>query len=233
MFIGHYAIGFMLKKVEPRLSLGTLIFGTAMLDILFGFFLLTGVEHARIVPGATAVSPFEFYDYPVSHSVLGAAFWAAIGFLVYWLWPKKDHILRKQPAFVFAAAIFSHIILDIISHTPDITIFGNNSPGIGLSLWNSIAGTMIVEIGLFFIGVFLYMRTTYSASSAGKYGFASFVLILMVLYIANTPGSPPPNTVSMGITAIAGQLVFVAIAFWVDRNRIIRSVDKVLSGKRM
>ena len=64
MFIGHYGIGLALKKVEPRLSLGLLIFGAIMLDILFGLFLLSGIEHAKIVPGATVVSPFEFYDYP-------------------------------------------------------------------------------------------------------------------------------------------------------------------------
>lgn len=220
MFIGHYGIGFALKKVEPRLSLGILIFGATMLDILFGLFLLAGVEHAKIVPGATVVSPFEFYDYPISHSALGAVVWATIGFLAYWLWPKGDRVSRKRPAFILAAAILSHFILDAVSHTPDITIFGNNSPKLGLSLWSSLAGTMIIELGLLFLGIVLYRRATYSTSSTGKYGLALIVLILMVLYIGNIFGPPPPDIISVGVVTTAGQLALVAIAFWVDRNRI-------------
>ena len=219
MFIGHYGIGLALKKVEPRLSLGLLIFGAIMLDILFGLFLLSGIEHAKIVPGATVVSPFEFYDYPLSHSALGAM-WATAGYLAYWLWPKGDRTQRKRPAFIFAIAIFSHFILDVISHTPDLTISGNNSPILGLSLWNSLAATMIVEFGILFIGIYLYRSATYSVSSSGKYGFALMILILVVLYIGNIFGPPPPDMKAVAVTMTAGQLALVALAFWVDRNRV-------------
>ncbi len=220
MFVGHYGIGLALKKVEPRLSLGLLIFGAIMLDILFGLFLLSGIEHAKIVPGATVVSPFEFYDYPYSHSALGAFVWATAGYLAYWLWPKGDRTQRKRPAFIFAIAIFSHFILDVISHTPDMTISGNNSPILGLSLWNSLAGTMIVEFGILFIGIYLYRSATYSISSSGKYGFAFMILILVVLYIGNIFGPPPPDMKAVAVTMTAGQLALVALAFWVDRNRV-------------
>lgn len=219
MFIGHYGIGLALKKVEPRLSLGMLIFGAVMLDILFGLFLLAGVEHAKIIPGVTVVSPFEFYDYPISHSAVGTVMWAAAGFLAYWLCPTGDHTQRKRPAFVFAIAIFSHFILDVISHTPDLTIFGNNSPRLGLSLWNSLAATMIVELGLLLSGIVLYRGATHSVSSSGKYGLSLFVLILIILSIGIVFG-PPPDMISVGVFILAGQLALVALAFWVDRNRI-------------
>lgn len=193
MFVGHYAAGFAAKKVEPGLSLGLLIFSTVALDILFGVFLLAGVENARIAPGATVASPFEFYDYPVSHSALGAAAWAAAGFLVYLLWPSGERVSRKRPALIFAAAIFSHYILDVISHTPDMPLLGNSSAKIGLSLWNSLPATMAVELGLFFIGVFLYLRSAKSTSPVGKYGLVFMVLFLAVLYIGSLFGPPPPN----------------------------------------
>ncbi len=226
MFIGHYGIGLALKKVEPRLSLGLLLFGAIILDILFGLFLLFGIEHAKIVPGATVVSPFEFYDYPLSHSALGAFVWATAGFLVYWLWPTGVRSQRKRPAFILAIAIFSHFILDVISHTPDMTISGKNSPILGLSLWNSLAGTMIVEIGLLFIGIYLYRSVTHSVSSPGKYGLAIMVLILMVLFIGNIFSPPPPDMISVALTMTAGQIGLVVIAFWVDRNRITNQAGK-------
>jgi hypothetical protein len=67
MFIGHDAVGFAAKRVSPRISLGWLIFAPNFADLLWPILLLTGVEHVRIVPGATAMNPFDFYDY----------FWAA------------------------------------------------------------------------------------------------------------------------------------------------------------
>lgn len=223
MFIGHYGIGFALKNVEPRLSLGLLIFGAIMLDVLFGLFLLAGVEHARIVPGATTVSPFEFYDYPFSHSAAGAILWATAGFLAYWLWPTGNRRSRMRPAFVLAAVIFSHFILDVISHSPDMTLFGNNSPALGLSLWNSLAATIIVELGILFMGIALYRNATKSISTSGKYGLSLILLILLVLYIGTLFGSPPPDMISAGIIIAAGQLPLVALAFWIDRNRTLQS----------
>ncbi len=115
MFIGHYGIGFALKKVEPGLSLGLLIFGAVMLDILFGVFLLAGFEHAKIAPGATAVSPFEFYDNPISHSAAGAVVWAAVGFLAYWLWPKGI-ALHERCRHSYLQPQYSRISFWMLSH---------------------------------------------------------------------------------------------------------------------
>src|SRR5659263_433912 len=78
---------------------------------------------------------------------------------------------------------------------------------------------MIVEIGLMFIGIALYKSVTHSVSSAGKYGFALMILILMVLFIGNIFAPAPPNMISVAVTMTAGQLALVALAFWVDMNR--------------
>src|SRR5659263_583746 len=78
---------------------------------------------------------------------------------------------------------------------------------------------MIVEIGLMFIGIALYKSVTHSVSSAGKYGFALMILILMVLFIGNIFAPAPPNMISVAVTMTAGQLALVALAFWVDMKR--------------
>src|SRR5438445_12846382 len=70
MFIGHFGVALAAKRVAPRTSLGTLILGAQFLDLLWPIFLLLGLEHVRIAPGITKVSPFDFYDYPISHSLL-------------------------------------------------------------------------------------------------------------------------------------------------------------------
>src|SRR5712672_4015880 len=83
VFIGHFAVAFATKKVAPRASLGTLVIAAAFLDVVWPVLVLLGVERFRIVPGFTAINPFDFVYYPWSHSLLMTAVWALLFVLVY------------------------------------------------------------------------------------------------------------------------------------------------------
>lgn len=78
MFIGHFAVGFGAKSVAPRVSLGTLFLAAQFIDLLWPTLLLLGVEHVRIVPGATVVTPLVFDHYPVSHSLIAVLGWTVL-----------------------------------------------------------------------------------------------------------------------------------------------------------
>ena len=106
MFVGHLAVGFLSKRAAPRVPLAFLIFCTAFLDVLWPVFVLAGIERARIVPGITAASPFEFVYYPWSHSVLAAAIWSVLAALP-WLAGR-----RVREGLVVAGCVFSHVVLD-------------------------------------------------------------------------------------------------------------------------
>lgn len=81
MFIGHYAVAFAARKAAPKTSLATLIVASQFIDVLWPVFLLLGIEHASIEPGNTVVTPMNFYDYPLSHSLLTVPGWS-LGFAV-------------------------------------------------------------------------------------------------------------------------------------------------------
>ena len=75
MFIGHTAIALAAKKAAPQVRFGTLLFAALFADLLFPILILLGVEHVMPSPGITAMTPYDFYDYPHSHSLLtNAAF---------------------------------------------------------------------------------------------------------------------------------------------------------------
>jgi hypothetical protein len=78
MFIGHFGVALGAKRIAPQASLGTLILAAQFLDLLWPVFLLLGWEHVRIAPGITKVSPFDFTDYPLSHSLLMVAGWSVL-----------------------------------------------------------------------------------------------------------------------------------------------------------
>jgi hypothetical protein len=216
MFIGHYAVALGAKRVTPRVSLGTLFLATQLIDLLWPIFLLLGLEHVRIDPGNTLMTPLDFYDYPITHSALGALLWAgAIGGA--YLAIKRS--LRS--ATIVALVAFSHWLLDLISHRPDLPLFPGGTARYGFGLWNSFAGSLLVEVGLFVAGIWLYARATRPKDRAGRYGFWALVALLGVIHAGNVFGPPPPD---VKMIAYAGHALwlFVLWAYWVDRHREAR-----------
>ena len=221
MFIGHYGVALASKKIVPKVSLGTLFLAAQLIDLLWPMFLLLGLEHVRIDPLSTAVTPLDFYDYPITHSLLGAVLWSCSMGVAYTLL-KKD----KRAALVVGIVVFSHWILDLITHRPDLPLGLGGSTYFGLGLWNSIPGTLIAEFGLFAGGIVLYTRTTVAKDRIGSIGFWSLIGILALIYVGNITGPPPP---SASIIAVAGNAswMFVLWAYWVDKHRTVRqSTDR-------
>src|SRR6478752_1800828 len=73
MFLGHFGLGFAGKRIAPDMSLGSLFLAVQFADLLFWILTIVGAEHFRISPGATRVTPMDFYDYPYSHSLFELA----------------------------------------------------------------------------------------------------------------------------------------------------------------
>jgi len=213
MFIGHQAVAFALKRADPRRSLGTLMAGAMLLDLIWPIFLLAGWERVRIQPGNTAFTPLAFDWYPYSHSFVAALAWSAIFALVCRKASSKD-------ALILAAAVFSHWILDAISHRPDLPLYPGNQTLVGLGLWSSQPATVIVE-GLFFaIALWVYHTISLPRDGYGRWGYAAFVLLLLALYFGAAFGPPPPNIRALEFTGLAAWLL-PFWAGWFDRHRSV------------
>jgi membrane-bound metal-dependent hydrolase YbcI (DUF457 family) len=118
MFIGHFGVGFGAKSIAPKVSLGTLFLAAQLLDLLWPTLLLLGIERVQIVPGVTTVTPLLFEHYPVSHSLLAVAGWAALTGCVYLLLRRE-----RKAALVLAALVISHWALDALVHQPDLPLY--------------------------------------------------------------------------------------------------------------
>lgn len=212
MFIGHFAVAFAAKRAAPKTSLGTLFMSAQFVDLLWPVLLLSGLEHVRIEPGNTVVTPLNFYDYPISHSLIGAAGWSvALGLLYFFI------SRYRRGAWVVGLCVFSHWLLDAIVHRPDLPLAPGGNIYIGLGLWNSMIGTVIVETGLFIVGMALYLRSTTAKDRIGEYGLWSLAAFLLLIYFANLFGPPPPSEKIIAIAGNAGW-IFVLWAYWVDRH---------------
>jgi hypothetical protein len=218
MFLGHYGVAYALKRAEPRVSLGTLFLSVVLVDTMWGVFLLTGWERARIFPGFTPVTPIEFISYPLSHSLVAAFAWALLAAAIVYTWPTRDtsrhHWLK---ALVVGIAVASHWFLDLVVHIPDLPLAGNESTKVGLGLWGSLPATIAVELAVYIAGFVLYLRWRQARGRARMGRIAFLAALLVVLYATSLLGPPPPNMQTVAVVDIIGTLVLAVLAAWADR----------------
>lgn len=213
MFIGHFALGFSAKQVTPEVSLGTLFLAAQFIDLLWPTFLLLGIEHVRIDPGATAVTPLAFEHFPFSHSLLAVLGWAVLLGGAYFAL-RRD----RRGALVLGLLVLSHWLLDLLVHRPDLPLTPWGQTVVGLRLWSSLLLTLALEVPLFMLGVWLYVRSTVAIDPAGRWGLVGLVLFLFVVYAGNVLGTPPPSVAAI---AWLGQFQWLLVfwGYWVDRHR--------------
>jgi len=216
MFIGHYAIALAAKRIAPNTSLGTMFLSVQLLDLLWPIFLLLGIEHVKIDPGNTVVAPFDFYDYPISHSLLGVVLWSLAFGGIYMIVRKY-----RRGALIVAAGVLSHWFLDAVVHRPDLPIIPGSNTYIGLGLWNSFIWTVLIELGIFLVCLVLYLRKTRASTGIGKYGFWTLMTVLLSIWLGSLFGPLPPSEFAVALAGLTLWLL-VPFAYWVDRNRKVR-----------
>jgi membrane-bound metal-dependent hydrolase YbcI (DUF457 family) len=199
MFIGHIAVGLAGKRMAPSVSLATWLTSVQLVDMLWPIFLLADLEHVRIAPGVTRFTPLDFYDYPITHSLVGSACWAAL-FAGGWAIARRN----RRVALLLAAGVLSHWVLDVISHRPDVPVLPHG-PYLGLALWNSVPATLIVELSMFAAGLALYVR----GGGAGRRRVSFWLLMAFVLvaYFATAFGPPPPDVRTLAWFGLIGWLL--------------------------
>jgi hypothetical protein len=84
---------------------------------------------------------------------------------------------------VLAAAAFSHWVLDLIAHTPDLPLLDGGSPRLGFGLWQSAVATYVVEAALLLAGLWVYLRATGNLTRRGRYGAVALVTGLLLFNV--------------------------------------------------
>ena len=215
MFIGHFAVAFAGKRAAPGVSLPALLLAALFADVLWPILVAVGAEEVRIAPGATVSTPLEFVSYPWSHSLLMLLLWGAL-FAAYYR--KSEDGARS--GLVVGALVVSHWFLDWITHKPDMPLWPRG-PRLGLGLWNSVYGTMAVEITMFVVGVMLYTRATRARDRIGTFAWWALAAFLLVFYIFDSlAGGVPPSVRAVWISALIATAVILVWGGWIDRHRM-------------
>jgi hypothetical protein len=216
MFVGHLALAFASKRFDARPSLGWYVAAVVALDLLWPLFLLLGIEHVRIAPGATAFTPLVFESYPWSHSLVMSAVWGALlAGLARW------RGMAPRTTVLLVLLVMSHWVLDFITHAPDMPLAPGASPRFGLGLWNSIGGTFAIEGAMWIAGIWLYLTPRHALSWVGPAALWSFILVCTLMWASGPWSPPPPTERAMGWFGLIGWIT-VPWAALADRYYALR-----------
>jgi len=220
MFIGHYGVGFAAKKISfnekksnEKPSLGTFFLAAQFLDVLWPVFLGLGIEKVLIDPAGKPFQSLHFIYYPFSHSLTSTLIWAILFSLIYYAFRKNI-----KYSVVLGLVVLSHWILDLISHFPDLQLIPGNNLRVGLSLWNSLPLTIIVEGLIFLGGAYFYITSTKAINKKGQILLWALLFFLSLTYTMDIIGPPPPSVTAITLSGFS-QWLIIAWGYWIDRNR--------------
>ena len=154
---GHLGVAFAAKPLAPKAPLWTLLVASEALDLLSFGFIALGMEKVAVSQtdfknGLQIITPGWI---PWSHGLFMSVVWsvlfATIAYLIF-----KD----RKASGIIGLVTFSHWILDLIVHPPDLPLLFRNSPELGLGLWTSGPGlilSMVLEFALLSGGVAIYL----------------------------------------------------------------------------
>ena len=209
MFIGHFALAYGSRKWGRLPSLAVMFMAVQFLDLLWPLFVIAGIETFEIEVGNTALTPLNFTHYPYSHSLLMSIVWAVLFAGVYFGFTKN-----RRGAFLLGCLVLSHWILDYLTHRPDLQLTPFSEVRVGLGLWNHPVVEVIIEAGLFFTGVFLYVKST---DITRKIAFWSLIIAFLAIHFLNLFGPPPPSVNAVAWSANLMWL-FIIWAWWIEKK---------------
>ncbi len=216
MFVGHYAPALAAKAIKKSPTLAAGFLAVQLVDI--GFFSLTyfDIEKWRPNPDLPGMRKIDLYYMPYTHSLPGALAFAAAAGLIAWLLSPSGR--KAIGAIVIAALVFSHWLLDLIVHRPDLALVDDHDK-VGFGLWNYPNIAMPLEIGLLLICFAIYLGATKAKGAVGR--VSPFIVLAALLGLQYIDWFMPVSNdhTMFTVLALAAYFGVAALGFWLDRTR--------------
>jgi hypothetical protein len=129
--VDHAATALLIKRRYPSVSLTPMLLSVQAMELAWVGFNYLGVERTTTEAQVRSVADIHLAYMPFSHSVATAAG----GALLAWLFVEKG-LGRPLLARAIGLGIFSHLILDLVTHARDIAAWPGSTFTLGLGLYD-------------------------------------------------------------------------------------------------
>jgi hypothetical protein len=194
--INHAATALVFKKRYADVRLLWLLFAVQFVEVLWVIFNYLGIEHTSLVGGVTRLTYM-----PYSHSVAGMLFWSLATWAVF-----SFGLRRPVLGLALGLAVFSHLVLDLATHMPDIALApGIESIRLGSGLYSVPILAIVVETAYGVACWWIYRGSRSLLAAVLVFNAIDIPLILM------SAGQPDPNGVSAPTNLLAVTVIFAEI----------------------
>jgi len=216
MFIGHYGPALAAKGFAKTVPLWVLFVAAQWVDFLWAGFVIIGIEKVRIIEHFFGLSPLDLYFMPYSHGLPSAILLSLfIGGVVAALLPGNRVVI----VVAVALTAFSHWLGDLIVHRPDLPLIFDEMK-VGFGLWANPYVSVPVEIGLMFLGLWIYDRAAPSPTRAGTIALWTLGFFMAALQIQNTFfAEHPASAEGFARLSLFGYVLLTLFAAGVDWAR--------------
>ena len=211
MLIGHYGPAFIIKAIDKRVPLWGLFIAVQVPDIIWGILILLGVEKANINPSLTS-NPLDLSYMPYSHGLLSCIVYSLLIVAVLLFFKVK-----KDVAWWISFAVFSHWLLDFLSHRPDLPVYGDTMK-IGLGLWNYPTLAVIVEVGIFVVGAIWYAVAVVGFKRWAAVLFWLFVVVAVIASSVRGDSMSPSSASLVAVSALCFYVVATIIIYILEKT---------------
>jgi len=214
---GHLGAGLAIGRAERGLNVGAFVAAALLLDLVLWILVLVGLESVSIPPDFETTRQGS-YVFPYSHGLGASLAWTALAAgIAFALFPVAKQ-RRSRAALLVGAAVFSHWLLDVLVHVPELPLLGKGSVKAGLGLWRHLPFALVVE-GLVAVLGLAWFLSGAPWSRARKAGLTALgLLVLGLTTFGMTIAPPPPSAEAMAGSSLVTLLVVCAIACWLGRT---------------
>jgi hypothetical protein len=199
--INHAATALLLKKRWPDLPVIPALISVQLIEFLWVFLNLAGVEVTTMVPPVRSMADIHLSYMPFSHSLGAVLLIAGLSWLV-----LRTVAGRPGWAAPIAIGICSHIVLDVLVHAPDIeAIPGLTAFKLGTGLYNVPVFALLAET---LFAVFCWW--VYGGSRALLGALVLLNLASASFYVPQIPG---PEMLLAGHPKVFSLVILVHILF--------------------
>ncbi len=217
MFAGHIGAALAIGRVERRVNIGAFVFAALLLDVVLWLFILFGWEIVTI-PGNFAATHQPAFVFPYSHGLLAAIAWSLLAGVATYLWYPQLGAGRYRAAALVGMVVFSHWLLDVLVHIPELPLVGESSAKVGLGLWQIMPIALVVEAFIALAGLWLFLGGAI-LSRGKKLWLSVLALATLAFTIAGmTVAPPPPSVTAMASSSLVTIVIVCALVGWLGRR---------------
>lgn len=213
--INHAVTALIIKKRYPKVPLLWLLLSVQFIEILWVLFNYLGIEKTSTDAIVNSVSEIHLEYMPYSHSLAASLVFALVAWLI-----MRNVYKGQSVAIAIAIGVLSHIVLDVLTHTRDISIIPfllEQKVGLGLYAIPLVAFFVETAYGLLCWWIFRggkALLATILVFNLANLSFFSIALKGPELLMANHP--------MWIVSAVALQIVITLVLVWLfSRHRAL------------